>query len=70
MKIKANGSPCGFWCERRCDGCRKTCEEFQAYEAERLERGNRRRTVEGTAGSWERNKRNAKYRQKAFLGRL
>lgn len=32
-----HGCPCTADCEKRCFGCRSTCEEFQKYDAERIE---------------------------------
>lgn len=38
-----HGCPCTADCEKRCVGCRSTCEAFQAYETNRIECDKKRR---------------------------
>ena len=35
---KTHGCPCVADCEKRCVGCRSTCEPFKEYDAKRIER--------------------------------
>lgn len=42
-KFNQSGCPCVADCERRCLGCRSTCEAFQEYETKRIERDKARR---------------------------
>lgn len=37
-KFNKSGCPCVADCEKRCVGCRSTCEAFQEYETKRIER--------------------------------
>lgn len=38
FKFGDNGFPCTANCEKRCLGCRSTCEAFKKYDAERIKR--------------------------------
>ena len=72
-ELKANASPCGAVCPRRdLPGCRKTCEAWQAYEKERLERQNKPpiRGYAGvdTAGSRKRMMVNVRMKNKKWRG--
>lgn len=40
---KTHGCPCVADCEKRCVGCRSTCEPFIEYEKKRLERDAKQR---------------------------
>lgn len=38
FKFGDSGCPCTADCEKRCVGCRSSCEEFKKYDAERIEK--------------------------------
>lgn len=40
-------SPCGMHCEERCEGCKKTCRRWKAFEiAKQMEYAKKRRVWE------------------------
>lgn len=45
-KFNKSGCPCVADCEKRCVGCRSTCEPFKEYEAKRIRRDNSRRAYD------------------------
>ena len=72
--VKANGSPCGKDCPERTASCRPGCERFHKYDAERLQRGNKRDLYAGgsnlTDGQRRRHLRNLKYQKLHTQGRI
>ena len=71
--IKSNGAPCGKVCPKRdLPACRRTCEAWQTYEAQRLKNAAHKSSygADSTIGRHNRGVRNIKYRKKMSEGRL
>ena len=71
--LKAHGAPCGKDCPLRdLPACRRTCEPWQTYEAQRMEKAAKKSSygADGTIGRARRAVHNIKYKKKMSEGRL